>query len=113
MTTGTTEATEATEVIQVDNNTGIEVTHVRNDTSMPAEAVIWNNTKQNVSIGLALLEGDQLHVDIRRTCDIPKDTPKDILDKFCVIKPEEGRIYKLLPIDDAPASKETEAEIKA
>lgn len=60
-----------------------------------AEAVLWNYTPNNISVGLAVLNKDQFHVSIHRTCDIPKDLPTELAPGLVVIKPNEGMLFNL------------------
>jgi hypothetical protein len=60
-----------------------------------AEAVFWNNTPQNISIGLAVLNKDQLHISVHRTCDLPKNMAPEMAPGLVMIKPDEGMLFKL------------------
>ena len=60
-----------------------------------AETVIWNNTPNNMSVGLAVLNKDQLHISIHRTCDISKTLKPGQAPGLVEIKPEQGMLFKM------------------
>ena len=81
-TTGPKEAESDAEIIDPTKNCVVE-------------AVIWNNAGVSISVGAAVLNKDQLHIDVRKTCDLPKTLPKEAWNRLIHIKPEEGRLFKL------------------
>jgi len=63
--------------------------------TMLAEAVFWNNTQNNLSIGMALLNKDQLHIAIHSTSRLPKDLSPEQAPGLVTLKPNEGMLFKM------------------
>jgi len=64
-------------------------------TTPVAETVFWNNTQNNLSVGMAILNKDQLHISLHRTCDLPKDLTPEQAPGLVVIKPGEGMLFNM------------------
>ncbi len=75
------------------------------------EVILWNQTENNMSAGVALLNGDQLQVAVYQTSRLPKNLRPEMAPGLVVIKPGEGHLFKIrsakaltqAPAEPAPA----------
>jgi len=74
-----------------------------------AEAVFWNNTQNNLSIGMALLNKDQLHIAIHSTAKLPKDLSPEQAPGLVTLKPNEGMLFRMDNLGPVTVSEPVEA----
>jgi hypothetical protein len=60
-----------------------------------SEVIFWNQTENNVSAGLAVLNKDQLHIAVYRTTDLPKNLKAEMAPGLTIVKPHEGMSFQI------------------
>ncbi len=60
-----------------------------------SETIVWNQTQNNMSVGLAVLNQDQLHIAIYRTVDIPKTLDPEKAKGLTMVKPNEAMLFRM------------------
>ena len=58
------------------------------------EIVVWNQSSNNISIGLAWLNGDQLNIAIHKTTELPKDLKPQYAQGLTLVKPFDGVVFQ-------------------
>lgn len=89
-----TEITDAVVVQEENTDKPNESDNVVVRTANIAETIVWNQTNNNISVGLAIINKDQLHVAVYRTTDIPKHIDPEKARGLTMIKPGEAMLFK-------------------
>lgn len=69
---------------------------VVNELPTPIEEVIlWNQTENNMSAGVAILNKDQMQIAVYTTAKLPKNIRPEMAPGLTIIKPGEGHLFKI------------------